>query len=97
MGWSLSGLARKHLHHGSLSLILTLLLQLFLNPITQGDDAMEGLGYISDLLIRCKVIEGTHLQSHTLTSTNSDQGYLSHFLVISASCWKGGPAIARFR
>ena len=55
-------------------------LQILLNPVTQDDDAMEGLGYISDLLVRCKVIEDTYLEIYTLTPSISGQRYFINFV-----------------
>ncbi|OCK75173.1 hypothetical protein K432DRAFT_274329, partial [Lepidopterella palustris CBS 459.81] len=46
-------------------------LPILLNPVTQDDDAMEGLGYISDLLIRCKVTEDTYLAPSTRNQSTS--------------------------
>ncbi|PGH10423.1 hypothetical protein GX51_00182 [Blastomyces parvus] len=37
------------------------------NPITQDDDAMEGLEYISELLVRCKVTEDTYRENLACT------------------------------
>ena len=45
--------------------MLTIALQILLNPVTQDDDAMAGLEYISALLLRCKVIEDTYLKPST--------------------------------
>jgi hypothetical protein len=61
-------------------LMLTSASQLFLNPITQDEDAVEGLGYISDLLIRRKVIADTYLETCILASTIPVQRYLISFI-----------------
>jgi hypothetical protein len=41
--------------------MLILSLQLFVNTTTQEDAAVEGLSYISDLLVRCRVMEETYI------------------------------------
>jgi hypothetical protein len=38
-------------------MMLTLILQLFVNPTTQEDAAIEGVTYISELLVRYAVME----------------------------------------
>ncbi|KAJ5108770.1 hypothetical protein N7456_005445 [Penicillium angulare] len=40
---------------------LTMYSKLLINPVKQADDALDGLAYISELLVRCRVIETTHL------------------------------------
>lgn len=47
--------------------------QVIANPITQDDDAMDGLEYISELLVRCKVTEDTYRENLacTLAASNS--------------------------
>jgi hypothetical protein len=47
-------------------------LQLLSNPVTQVEDAKDGLEYISDLLIRYKVVEITY----SLSPTHKSQRYL---------------------
>jgi len=42
--------------------------QLLSNPVTQVDDAIDGLEYISGLLVRCRVME----TSYKISSTGSD-------------------------
>lgn len=56
--------------------MLTSALKLVRNPITQFDDATDGLGYISELLVRCRLIEDTY----NLASINTDQRYLVNFM-----------------
>jgi hypothetical protein len=60
--------------------MLTSASQLFLNPTTQDEDAVEGLGYISDLLIRRKVITDTYLETCTPASAIPVQRYLINFI-----------------
>lgn len=43
---------------------ILIILPLLSNPVTQSDDAIDGLSYVSDLLVRCRVNELTyHLSS----------------------------------
>ncbi|KAF4631978.1 hypothetical protein G7Y89_g6154 [Cudoniella acicularis] len=44
-------------------------LPVLLNPVTQDDDAMKGLAYISDLLVRWKVTEDTYLKPQTIVAS----------------------------
>ncbi len=48
-----------------------LLEKVLLNPITQDEEAIEGLEYITEFLVRCKVTEDAFL-----TSSATDQRYL---------------------
>jgi hypothetical protein len=41
---------------------------------------MESLGYISDLLIRCKVTEDTYLETYTIAPPAPSQRYLMNFI-----------------
>lgn len=50
-------------------------LQLVLNPVTQDSDAVAGLGYISDLLVQCKVREKTYLEEETSGNSIPGQRY----------------------
>ncbi len=53
--------------------------QLLTNAKTQNDDALEGFEYISDVLVRCYIIEQVHLKSHELNATKSSQWCVSRF------------------
>lgn len=55
-------------------------LQVLLKPFAQYDDAMEGLGYISDLLVRCKVTEDTFFGTYTLAPSIPNQRYFINFV-----------------
>ena len=82
MGGSFSRLTCKYLRSIAFPLsVLTSALQVLLNPVTQDDDAMEGLGYVSELLLRCKVIEDTYLKSSI-----QGQRYLINFVKHSRGC-----------
>jgi hypothetical protein len=61
-------------------LVLKSSFQVLLNPTTQDNDAMEGLGYISDLLIRCKVTEVAYLGTDTVAPPVTSQRYTMSFL-----------------
>lgn len=61
------------------TLVLTSASQLLLNPVTQDEAALEGLGYISDLLVRCKVREDIYLEEYRSAHSIPDQRYLINF------------------
>jgi hypothetical protein len=54
--------------------------QVLLNPATQDKDAVEGLRYISDLLIRCRVTEETYLGTDTAAPPALGQRHVINFL-----------------
>jgi len=60
-------------------LVLTSASQLLLNPVIQEEAALEGLGYISDLLVRCKVREDIYLEEYISAHSIPDQRYLITF------------------
>ncbi|KLJ11401.1 hypothetical protein EMPG_09706 [Blastomyces silverae] len=55
------------------------------NPITQDDDAMEGLEYISELLVRCKVTEDTYRENLACTLAASSSGPPPYLVELNAS------------
>ena len=65
MDWSASDTSRKCARPETIILLITQSksIQLFLNPITQGEDAVAGVEQISGVLIRCRVLENTYNQA----------------------------------
>ncbi|KAL2361545.1 hypothetical protein RJZ56_005577 [Blastomyces dermatitidis] len=55
------------------------------NPITQDDDAMEGIEYISELLVRCKVMEDTYRENLACTLAASSSGPPTYLVELNAS------------
>lgn len=72
--------------------MLTSALQILVNPVTQDDNAMEGLGYISELLLRCKVIEITYRKSSI-----KDQRYLANCVKHSRGCQRLPKPVLHFQ
>ncbi|KKZ62642.1 hypothetical protein EMCG_03052 [[Emmonsia] crescens] len=62
-----------------------IILPVIANPITQDDDAMEGLEYISELLVRCKVTEDTYRENLACTLAASYSSVPAHLVELNAS------------
>ncbi|OJD26863.1 hypothetical protein ACJ73_01743 [Blastomyces percursus] len=55
------------------------------NPITQDDDAAEGLEYISELLVRCKVTEDTYHENLACTLAASSPSPPTYLVKLNVS------------
>ncbi|OAX84576.1 hypothetical protein ACJ72_01054 [Emergomyces africanus] len=62
-----------------------ILLPVIAHPITQDDDALEGLEYISELLVRCKVTEDTYRENLACTLSASNSSLPTYLLELNVS------------
>ncbi|OJD19429.1 hypothetical protein AJ78_00603 [Emergomyces pasteurianus Ep9510] len=62
-----------------------ILLPVIAHPITQDDDALDGLEYISELLVRCKVTEDTYRENLACTLAASNSSVPAYLLELNVS------------